>query len=338
MSPHRPRVSIAMPVYNAADTIDDALQSALNQTYENLEILVVDNASTDGTPDIVRSYDDPRIVLHENATNIGPHKNGNRSVQLSNGGYVKFLHADDALYPACVERMVEVMERSERVGMVFARRRIEIGDETDPDMVTFREIYQDAQKQFGELGEVNDGRRMLSRWLEDSFSHNWVGEQSSVMMRREALQRLGLFNPRVRMLTDVEMWARAMFHYDIGFVDAELSTYRFHAENLTITQGKMARWLDRLWLLEGLAETPEARIVLPKLLDAIAAERLRVAKVLVRASVKHPMLMPHLVRDAAHYASFVARRGVGHKVPLHPALAPAPAFSELSTELQGVPR
>jgi glycosyltransferase involved in cell wall biosynthesis len=167
-----PRVSIAMPVHNAAGTIHEALRSALAQTYEDLEILVVDNASTDGTPDIVRSYDDPRIVLHENATNIGAHRNANRSIQNSTGAHVKFLHADGVLHPTCVERMVGVMERSDRIGLVFARR------------------------------------------LDDSFSHNWVGEPSSVMMRREALQRLGLFNPRVRMLTDVEMWARAMFHYD----------------------------------------------------------------------------------------------------------------------------
>lgn len=338
MTTSGPLVSIAMPVYNAARTIDEALQSALEQTYKNLEILVVDNASTDGTPDMVHAYEDPRIVLHENATNIGAHKNGNRSVQLSTGEFVKFLHADDALYPHCVERMVEAMGRSDRVGMVFARRHIEIGDETDPDMVTFRETYRDAQKQFGELGEVNDGRRMLTRWLDDSFSHNWVGEPSSVMMRREALQRLGLFNPRVRMLTDVEMWARAMFHYDIGFVDEELSTYRFHAANLTTTQGKMARWLDRMWLLEGLAETPEARTVLPQLRTAIATEHRRVAKVLLRTSVRHPEIAPQLWRDALHYGSFVGRRRLGRAVDLHPALTPGPAFAELPADLSGVPR
>lgn len=334
----QPRVSIAMPVYNSAATIREALESALAQTYENLEILVVDNASTDGTPDIVRSYDDPRIVLHENATNLGPHKNANRSVQLSNGAFIKFLHSDDALFPTCVERMARIMGRSDRIGMVFARRRIVIGDESDPDMVSFRETYQDAQRQFGRLSEVNDGRLMLARWLDDSFSHNWVGEQSSVMMRREALQRLGLFNPHVRMLTDVEMWARAMFHYDIGFVDEELSTYRFHAMNLTITQGKMSRWLDRLWLLEGLAETPEAKTVLPTLRAAIVTERRRVAKMLVRTSIRHPGSTPVLLRDAATYGSFAGRRRLGRPVSLHPPLLEAPVFPELPTHLRELSR
>lgn len=338
MSTARPRVSIAMPVYNSAPTIREALESALEQTYENLEILVVDNASTDGTPDIVRSYDDTRIVLHENPTNLGPNGNANRSVQLSNGAFVKFLHSDDALFPTCVERMAEVMARSPRIGMVFARRRIVIGDESDPDMVSFRETYQDAQRQFGRLSEVNDGRRMLARWLDDSFSHNWVGEQSSVMMRREALQRMGLFNPHVRMLTDVEMWARAMFHYDIGFVDDELSTYRFHATNLTITQGKMSRWLDRLWMLEGLAATPEARTALPTLHEAIATERRRATKVLVRTSVKRPRSTPVLLRGAATYGSFVGRRRIGRAIALHPPLLEAPVFAELPPHLKELPR
>jgi len=333
-----PRVSIAMPVYNSAATIREALESALGQTYEALEVVVVDNASTDETRDIVRSYDDPRIVLHENATNIGPHGNANRSVQLSSAPYVKFLHSDDSLSPSCVERMVDVLSRSERIGLVFARRRIEIGDETDPDMVSFRETYQDAQRQFGELGEVNDGREMLTRWLEASFSHNWVGEQSSVMMRRSALQRLGLFNPRVRMLTDVEMWARAMIHFDIGFVDEELSAYRFHAENLTITQGKMSRWLDRMWLLEGLSESPEARLVLPQLRDAVAGERRRVAKALIRNSVRHPRLAPRLLKDAAQYGTYVVRRGVGRPGGLHPPLTPIPVLAGLPADVGSIPR
>ncbi len=129
-----------------------------------------------------------------------------------------------------------------------------------------------------------------------------------------------------------------MFHYDIGFVDEELSTYRFHAMNLTITQGKMSRWLDRLWLLEGVAEAPEAGTVLPKLRAAIATERREVAKTLMRTSIRHPGSTPVLLRDAATYGSFVGRRHLGRAVALHPPLLEAPVFPALPIHLKELPR
>ena len=335
MTPRRPRVSVVMPVYNAADTIDRALQSALGQTYEDLEVVVVDNASTDGTPDIVRGYGDPRIVLHENPRNIGAHKNANRSTQLSHGELLKFLHADDFLYPHCVERMVELMDRSPRIGLVFARRRIEIGDESDPDQRMFREVYSDAVRQFGGVQEINDGPTLLRRWLSTRFETNWLGEPSSVMMRRQALERIGLFNPRVRMLTDAEMWARTMTLFDVGFIDEELSTYRFHAANLTMTQGLVSRWLDRLWLLEGLAESGDALSELTELHDAIAAERVYVAKAFVRIGVRSPKMITVCLRDALDYAVFLTARRLGDRRPLHPPLA---AVGATLTSVDPAPR
>lgn len=317
-----PRVSIAMPVYNASRTIHEAVSSALAQSYDDFEVVVVDNASTDDTAEIVHSFNDPRVKLYRNTTNIGAHKNADLSAQLSRGEFLKFLHADDALYPTCVERMVELMDREPGLGLVFARRRIEIGDESNADFRNFREVYTHAIRTFGGIGEVNDGRVLLRRWLEARFSENWLGEPSSVMMRREALARLGLFNARVRMLTDVEMWARTMAFYDVGFIDEELSVYRFHDDNLTVTQGLVSRWLDRLWLLEGLAASGETVASFPELEVALRRERRLMAKNFARIAVRTPEHTTKCLRDASDYGKFLVQRKLGQALPLHNPLVP----------------
>jgi glycosyltransferase involved in cell wall biosynthesis len=317
------RVAIALPVYNASATIAQALESALAQTYEDIEIVVSDNASTDDTVEVVRGYDDPRIRLHRNRVNVGYHGNMNGSIALCRSPFVKFLHADDALYPRCIERMVEVMERSENVGLVFSRRAIDVPADAGPGYQTFREVFEHAYRGFGELAVVNDGHALLRRWLEDGLTVNWVGEPSNVMMRRSALQSLGLFNPRMRMLDDLDMWARAMARYDIGFVDEELSVYRFHPNNLTIQQSVSSRWFDMLWTLEGLASDPALVAEFPALKPALARERRQVARRLARTARRDPKRLGSRLRVVGGYAAFRVRRSLGRGAPLHPPLAAA---------------
>jgi glycosyltransferase involved in cell wall biosynthesis len=317
-----PRVSIAMPAYNASRTIEEAVASALGQTYSDFELVVVDNASTDDTAEIVHSFNDPRIRLWRNSANIGAVRNGNIVAQLTRGEYLKFLHADDVLYSTCVERMVEVMDRSHRIGLVFARRRIEIDDESNPDQRSFRELFGDAVRNFGDLGEVNHGPTMLRRWLRAGFPVNWVGEPSSVMLRRIALARLGLFNRRVRTIPDVEMWARMMASHDIGFIDEELSVFRFHADSLSRRHGPLNRSLDTVWVLEGLADSPEVVRAFPEIKSLLERQRRRAAKELAHMVLRDPKLAPRSLRDATAYVNFIARRQIGRPLDLHEPLAP----------------
>ena len=106
MSADRSLVSVCVPVYNAERWLAGALESAVAQTYEELEIVVADNASTDASAEIASGFDDPRIRVERSGVTIGAVANHNRAIRLSHGAYVKFLHADDLLLPTCVEEMV----------------------------------------------------------------------------------------------------------------------------------------------------------------------------------------------------------------------------------------
>ena len=101
-----PKVSVVIPMYNAAPFIERAVMSAVNQTYKNLEIIVVDNCSDDGSAEIVEKIGDSRIRLIRNETNIGFRGNVNKCMEVADGEYIKFLCADDTLMPDCVERCV----------------------------------------------------------------------------------------------------------------------------------------------------------------------------------------------------------------------------------------
>lgn len=121
-----PRVSILIPVYNREKYIADCIQSALDQTFHDFEIVVVDNASNDGTWEICQEYAarDNRVRIFRNASNIGPVRNWIRCAQEARGEYSKILFSDDLLEPDCIERMLQCLDGRSDVGLLFCAARI----------------------------------------------------------------------------------------------------------------------------------------------------------------------------------------------------------------------
>ena len=111
-------VSVCLPTYNGAAYIETALRSILHQTYQDFELLVVDDGSTDATLDIVRSFSDPRIRLHRNPERLGIPANWNRCLELAGGAFVCLFHQDDAMLPENLERKVQLLSADETVGFV----------------------------------------------------------------------------------------------------------------------------------------------------------------------------------------------------------------------------
>jgi glycosyltransferase involved in cell wall biosynthesis len=129
-------VSILIPVYNRHNFIGDCIQSALNQTFASFEIVIVDNASTDGTWDICKDYArrDTRIRIFRNQENIGPVRNWMRCAEEARGEYSKILFSDDLLEPTCLEEMIAPL-KSQDVGFVFCAANI--GQSTDQSIVNY---------------------------------------------------------------------------------------------------------------------------------------------------------------------------------------------------------
>jgi glycosyltransferase involved in cell wall biosynthesis len=119
-------VSVVTPVYNGAEFIRECIESVLAQTYANWEYVIVENCSTDGTLDIAREYEarDPRIRVVAPADFVGAVQNANRAMReiSPESKYTKVLHADDWMFPECLERMVQLAETNPTVGIVSAYR------------------------------------------------------------------------------------------------------------------------------------------------------------------------------------------------------------------------
>jgi glycosyltransferase involved in cell wall biosynthesis len=317
----RPLVSVCMPAYNAERWIGEAIESVLGQTYGEFELVISDNASTDETAGIARSYRDSRIRIESVGSRIGLVSNHNRPVMLSTGGFVKFLHADDKLLPTCLEEMVALALEDPRIGLVFAPREVLLedpGSETDAD---WGRTYARLHERFTELAPINEGRVLFRQMLAAGIDTNWIGEPSAVLASRACLERVGLFSQYLHQIADLELWLRIVLSHRVGYISRPLCVYRHHSQSVTASNARVGRdWLDRLWLFEALlTETlePEERAFVVRLRNAALkqAARTQVGR-LARGRAGGSLL---------RYLAYRARSLAGGAPPLHGSLEPSAA-------------
>lgn len=283
----QPLVSICIPTFNGARWIRQCLDSALAQSYKPIEILVIDDASSDGSVELVRSLKDERIRIIANERNKGMINNWNACIEQARGLLIKLLFQDDILYPDCIEKLMRLFLKHENLGLVFSPRKIIVeGNVDDKASRAWLNTYSVLHTHFNSIEQVNDGRRLFAQYLRKGFRGNWIGEPSSVLVRKECFSHLGLFNQNLYQVCDIEMWLRIMFFYDIGFVDEKLSAFRFHPDSMSTSNIRSRRnCLDPLWLLESLLSVSEIKAAHPEI-DAIrGVELLRFIKTFFRAPI-----------------------------------------------------
>jgi len=211
-------VSIIVPTYNTSRFIRTTIDSLLAQTHRNLEILVVDDQSTDDTPQIVASYGE-RVRLIPQA-NGGVCKARNRGAREARGAFVCFCDHDDYWYPEKVERQVAAFAADPDLGVVFSRFTLwnprADGSYADPS-----ELDRDDGVLFFDLGQSG---RIYHQLLLD----NWV-LTSSAMIRAQVLERCGLFDESLPYGEEWDLWLRISRHYRFARIDRPLVLYRQHS-------------------------------------------------------------------------------------------------------------
>ena len=118
------RVTVGIPSYMCAAYIAEAIASALSQEVDGLEVLVVDDASTDGTMEVIAGFDDPRLRVLRNDSNIGPGRNWNSVVDEARGSYLKVMGCDDVLLPGSLAAEVAILEAEPGVEVVTGAREL----------------------------------------------------------------------------------------------------------------------------------------------------------------------------------------------------------------------
>ncbi len=237
-------VSICIPTYNHGKFLKDSLGSAVSQTYEHLEILVLDNASEDDTGAIVTAFaaHDSRIRYVRHPENIGMIGNLDACITLAQGQYVKLLCADDALEPACVSSMARVLDEQPSVSLVGCARTV-----TDVQLSPLR------------VRNIRDRRALVpgpEMIAECFFLGNRIGEPTAVMFRR--LDALRGFSRSYNQLVDMEMWFHLLRTGDFFALPEALCRIRAHADQATWTNDKDGRIVaDRKRLYSEFAASVE---------------------------------------------------------------------------------
>lgn len=217
-----PLVCICIPTYNAESTIRETIESLLSQTYSNLVIRISDNASTDGTVEIIKSIDDSRVFLHKNENNIGAEENFNRCIEIASGKYTAIFHADDIYEPNIVETQVRFLEQHIQAGAVFSEASIinengnRIGAIEYPDKL-------------GSLEKIYNFETIFKAILKNS---NFL-ICPSAMVRTEVYQyeikkwNSELFNSSA----DLDVWLRILNNHSIGLIPLKLMRYRISSNH-----------------------------------------------------------------------------------------------------------
>ena len=212
-----PKVSIVIPVYNGMPYIKEALRSALEQDYENLEILVVDNASQDGTTQWLKSQNDPRLVVVYRDELQSPAQNWTQATELATGAYTKLLCADDLLDLNIVRAQVQLLEANPNAVMAACKRRI---------IDSQGKIVKKTHGLTG-LQTYEDGSTALKKCF--LAGTNLLGEAASVLFRTDVIKQVMPWHERWPYVTDVATYAQVLRLGDLMTANQVQASFRIAA-------------------------------------------------------------------------------------------------------------
>jgi glycosyltransferase involved in cell wall biosynthesis len=202
------KLTVVMPVYNGEKYLSESIESILSQTFTDFEFLIIDDGSSDKTVEIIKSFDDNRIVFLQNAANLGLSKSLNIGIHQSHGNYIARQDADDISLPTRLEKQFKYLENHPKVGV--------IGTTTEW------------------IDEKGDHLLFWSRptdniSIQESLIYTCNIIHGSTMYRRQAVEEIGLYNSKLRTGQDYDLWLRLSEFWDIECLPEILYKHRRHS-------------------------------------------------------------------------------------------------------------
>lgn len=223
-----PKVTVLMSVHNGQKYLREAIESILNQTYLDFEFLIIDDGSTDGSSDIIRSYQDGRIQLVRSVENLGLTRSLNKGLKLARGEYIARMDGDDVSLPSRLEKQVGYLDEYKNVGLV-SNLFVEIDEMGEEIGLKSLPTENDEIKE--SLLRVN------------CFCH------TSSMFRQKCIEAVGPYREEFKMAQDYDLWLRIAEEFDVANIEEPLCKVRIvngSISNAKISQQKyharMAYW------------------------------------------------------------------------------------------------
>lgn len=213
-----PKVSVGLPCYNGSRWIDECIQSILGQTYEDFELIIVDDGSTDNSRVIIEPYLADKRVKYIYQENRGFSNATNKHILESKGDYIAFIGQDDLWLPEKLERQINYLE-NRNFGLVHS------------------DVYHINLK--GEIirrRKPNPPKTLLKKTVvKKLFLRNFICHQA-VLVRKECFNKVGLFDERMTIASDHDMWIRIAGEFDVGYINEPLVKKRYHPDQLMATK------------------------------------------------------------------------------------------------------
>jgi len=217
-----PKVSVIVPTYNRAKFIERALDSVLNQTFLDFEIIVIDDGSIDNTKEVLYQYNDKIKYIYQNNSGISAARN--RGINESLGEYIAFLDSDDFWAPEKLNEQVKVLDSNKKVGIVYVRMP----------------IVNAKGEQLGMKPAGVSGKNF------HELLHLWGDlPTSSVMTRKECFLKAGMFDVSLTMSEDTEMWIRIAKFYDLFEIEGKVLAYYYRHDD-QITTSRIRVYLEQI--------------------------------------------------------------------------------------------
>lgn len=204
--PDADKISVIIPVYNGSNYLREAIESVLSQSYTNLEIIVVDDGSTDDTWQIIASYEPKVKGISKKNGGVASAFNG--GIQQSTGKYIAFLSHDDIFYPSKLEKQILYLQQHPEFSGCYTN-------------------YAEINAEGKVIRHVNVPWYPREKALLTTFKSSYING-STLIAERRVFDKVGLFSEDLKFTQDTEMWFRILLHFDLGHVPDILGGYRLH--------------------------------------------------------------------------------------------------------------
>lgn len=221
----KPKLSVILTSYNHGKYLREAINSVLNQTFADFELIIWDDASNDQSWDIIQSYSDPRIKPFKNSENKMPAFGVNKIIQeIAQGKYMALHHSDDIWELDKIEKQIAFLESNPQIGAVFSWAQIigENGEQLNDNSHPYNNLFEQPN-------------RTRHEWLNFFFYHGNALCHPSLLIRKTCYQECGVYRYGFAQLPDFDMWIRLCLKYDIHILPEKLVRFRVRAGELNVS-------------------------------------------------------------------------------------------------------
>ena len=235
----KPTVSVIIPAYNGARHICESIESILNQTYQQFEIIVVDDGSKDNTKRVLEPYIRNSSIRYYYQENAGHGAARNTGIKWAQGTYVCFHDQDDWLEKDSIERRLHLYEKYPELGLVCSDFRTAYMRNDYKQDVRYAESYVKKYDMINRIPThcIAAKNKEFSITNKNIFSHFilecfiWIG---TVMIRKEVFDDIGYFDEEMRYSPDIDLFIRIASKFNTGYLDTSTAIYRQHADNMSL--------------------------------------------------------------------------------------------------------